>query len=425
MEQKFLKRRLMDMKTSKIYNSIIALLVCIGIVFAYSIVANAEIKETIKVGVIAPMSGLFAGEGKPIAKGALLAANMINEKGGILGRKVEILSRDSEVRPAVAVRMARELNKQHGVNLFLSCTSGVSLALKPVMEETDSLLITCGAHSEKITGKQFSPNVFRITDDARTRNYAAAKIIYDNFPQVKRWANISPDYEYGHNCWNTFIEKMKDLNPGSTVVADRWPKFGAGGNYGSHINAIMQANPGGLYTVLYGGDMIAFTREAKQWGLFDKLEVFICGHMTWDIPYALKKDMVDVWTSNHYYNEAYNLPASKEYEDGSIKAYGKEYFLVAQGHAVAAYDSLYAFKAAIEKGKSAKIADIGKALENLTIDAPNGKKWIRGGDHQCYFDMPFYHIVPDSQKEIGWRVESTKIVNGKDFIIPVEEALKR
>jgi branched-chain amino acid transport system substrate-binding protein len=413
------------MKTSKIYNLIIALLVCMGIIFSSSTVSTAETEKTIKIAVIAPMSGLFVGEGKPIDKAARLAASMINEKGGILGRKVEILTRDSEVRPAIAVRMARELNKQHGANLFLSCTSGVSLALKAVMEESDSLLITCGAHSTKITGTQFSPNVFRITDDARTRNHAFASIIYDNFPQVKRWANISPDYEYGHSCWENFIDEMKRLNPGSTAVAERWPKFGAGGGYGPHITAIMEANAGGLYTVLFGGDMIAFIREAKQWGLFDKLKVFTCGHMTWDIPYALKGDMVDVWTSEHYYYKAYDLPASEEYEAAFIKTYGREDFLIEQGHGVAAFEAVYAFKAAIEKANSFKAADIRKTLENFTIHGPLGEKWIRGGDHQAYFNMPFYHIVPDSQKEIGWRVESVQIVDGKNFIIPVEEALKK
>jgi len=190
-----------------------------------------------------------------------------------LGKKVELFLRDNEIRPAIAVRMARELHKEQGISLFMGITSsGVALALKPVMEELNSLLITCAAHSTKVTGTEFSSNVFRITDDARTRNYALAKIINEKFPQVKRWANMSPDYAYGHSCWENFSEKMKELNPEFTVVADRWPKFGAGGGYGPHISAIMQAKPDGLYSVLYGGDMIAFIREAKQWGLFDKLK---------------------------------------------------------------------------------------------------------------------------------------------------------
>lgn len=414
------------MKRNTIFCSIVGFLVCMGMVFAVSTVSVAAEKETLKIGVIAPITGLFSGAGEPQSKGALLAAKLINQEGGILGREVEILTRDDEIRPAIAVRMARELNKEQGVNLFLGIvSSGVALALKPVMEELDSLLITCAAHSTKITGTEFSPNVFRITDDARTRNYALAKIINEKFPNVNKWANISPDYAYGHSCWENFSEKMKELNPAFTVVADRWPKFGAGGGYGPHISAIMQAKPDGLYSVLYGGDMIAFIREAKQWGLFDKVKVFTSNHIDWDIPYAVKKGMADVWLSEHYYDKAYNFPISEKYEEAFIKNYGKKYFLIAQGHATPAFDAVYAYKAAIEKAKSFKVADIRKALEDLTIESPLGKKWIRGGDHQAYFDMPFIHIVPDSKEEVGWKVVWYKTLNGKDFIVSVEEALKR
>jgi len=415
------------MKTNIVIRSIVVFVICMGMIAAFSTTSQAETKEPIKLGFISPITGLFAGTGEPMSKGALLAAKMINEEeGGILGRRVEILIRDSEVRPAIAVRMARELNKEQGVKFFLGIiSSGVALALKPVMEEMDTLLITCAAHSTAITGEQFSKNVFRITDDARTRNYALADIIREKFPEVKKWANISPDYAYGHSCWENFSEKMKELAPGFTVVADRWPKFGAGGGYGPHISAIMAANPDGLYSVLYGGDMIAFIREAKQWGLFDKVKVFTSSHVDWDIPYAVQKDMADLWLSEHYYDQAYNLPLSEKYEKAMIDTYGKKYFLVSQGHATPGFDAVYTYKAAIEKAKSFDVSAVRKAMEDLTIDSPLGKKWIRAGDHQAYFDMPFVHVVLDPGQEMGWKVSWYTTVNGKKYMIPVEEALKR
>jgi len=415
------------MKRRIMIRSIVAFLVCVGMIAGFWNNSQAETKEAIKLGFIAPITGLFAGTGEPMSKGAMLAAKMMNEEnGGILGRKVEILIRDSEIRPAIAVRMARELNKEQGVKFFLGITSsGVALALKPVMEEMDTLLITCAAHSTAITGEQFSKNVFRITDDARTRNYALADIIRQKFPEVKKWANISPDYAYGHSCWENFREKMKESTPGFTVVADRWPKFGAGGGYGPHISAIMAANPDGLYSVLYGGDMIAFIREAKQWGLFDKVKVFTSSHVDWDIPYAVQKDMADLWLSEHYYDQAYNMPLSEKYEKAMIDAYGRKYFRVAQGHATPGFDAVYTYKAAIEKANSFDVAAVRKAMEDLTIDSPLGKKWIRAGDHQAYFEMPFVHVTLDPGQETGWKASWHATVDGKKYMIPVEDALKR
>lgn len=400
--------------------------ICLTVIIGPPFINHAASKEPIKLGLITPLSGLFMGTGEPMYKGALLAAKMINEEGGILGRPVEILMRDSEVRPAIAVRMARELHKEQGVNLFLGIvSSGVALGLKSVMEEQNTLLITCAAHSTKVTGSQFSRNVFRITDDARTRNYALAVLIHEKFPHIKKWANISPDYEYGHSCWENFTEKLKSLDPKVTVVADRWPRFGAGGGYGPHITAILESNPEGLYSVFYGGDMIAFIREAKQWGLFDKIKLFTGSHIDWDIPYALKKEMVSVLTSEHYLDLAYKYPLSKKFEARFKEAYGKNYFIYGQGHAVPGFDAVYAYKAAIEKAKSLDVDAVRKALEDLTIDSPLGKKWIRAGDHQAYFDMPFYQIVPDPKEELGWKVEEIRLIRGRDFMLPVEEALKR
>ncbi len=414
------------MKRRIIIQSIVALTVCIGMIAVFSTTSQAEAKETIKFGCMAAITGMFGGVGEPLTKGALLAAKMINEEeGGILGRKVEILIRDTEIRPAIAVRMARELHKEQGVNLFLGImSSGVAFALKPVMEEMDTLLITCAAHSNKVTGEHFSKNIFRITDDARTRNYALAAVIHEKFPNVNKWANISPNYSYGHSCWDNFSEKMKMLNPEFTVVADRWPKFGAGGGYGPHINAIMAAKPEGLYSVLYSGDMVAFMREAKQWGLFDMIKVFTTQQLPWSTPYQLKKEMPDIWFSSNYCQQ-YNLPLSEKYEQAMIRNYGKKYFDSATGHAEPAFDAVYAYKAAIEKAKSFDVAAVLKALEDITIDTPMGKKWIRAGDHQAYFDMPFVHIVPDASEKIGWKVVWYSTVPGKEHIIPVEEALKR
>lgn len=414
------------MRGRTVFYLIVVSWVFMGLAFGFLNVPQAEAKEKIKFGFIGPMTGLFAGTGEPMSKGGLLAAQMINKEGGILGREVEIVIRDSEVRPAIAVRMARELHKQEGVTLFFGIvSSGVALALKPVMEEMNSLLITCAAHSTAITGKDFSRNVFRITDDARTANYALAILMHEKFPQAHKWANISPDYAYGHSCWENFSEKMKELDPQFQVVADRWPKFGAGGGYGPHINAIMETNPEGLYSTLYGGDMIAFIHEAKQYGLFEKVKVFTSSHTDWDIPYALKKEMTGIWTREHYYDHAYKYPLSEKFNNGMKKTYGEAYFLSSQGHAAPGFDAVFAYKAAIEKAKSFEVNAVRKALEGLSMDSPLGKKWIRAGDHQAYFSMPFYHIVPDPKADIGWKVDWFATIDGKKYIVPVEEALKR
>jgi branched-chain amino acid transport system substrate-binding protein len=155
------------------------------------------------------------------------------------------------------------------------------------------------------------------------------------------------------------------------------------------------------------------------------MKVFGNGQMDWDNPYALGKDMVEIWAREMYYAPAYNNPLSKKFEKSMIKMYGENYFKLYQGHAGGGFDAVYAYKAAIEKAKSFDIEKIRKALEDLTFDSPNGKKWIRAGDHQAYFDIMYYHIVPDASNEAGWKVESWMLIDGKKNAIPVEEARKQ
>jgi len=215
------------------------------VVFAPEPVSSAPAtKEPIKICILTPLSGPFAGTGRAQLMGAELAAAMINERGGILGRPVKIIGRDDEVKPATAIKHAREVRTSERVNLFAGViSSGVALALGPVIQELDSVLVISAAASTKITGINFNKHVFRVSPSTGEHRFAFAGLVHSKYPEIKKWANISPDYEYGHSSWNNFIYKLKQLNPQVEVVASRWPPFGAAGGYGPHITAIMEAKP--------------------------------------------------------------------------------------------------------------------------------------------------------------------------------------
>jgi branched-chain amino acid transport system substrate-binding protein len=192
--------------------------------------AAAAAKEPIKICILTPLTGPFAGTGRAQLMGAELAASLINEKGGILGRPVKIIGRDDEVKPATAIKHAREVRTSEGANFFAGIiSSGVALALGPVMQELDSVLVISAAASSKITGINFNKHVFRVSPSCAEHRFAFAGLVNSKYPEIKRLANINPDYEYGHSSWSNFIYKLKQLNPQVEVVASRWPPFGAAG----------------------------------------------------------------------------------------------------------------------------------------------------------------------------------------------------
>lgn len=379
-------------------------------------------KEPITICTLGPLTGLFSGVGWPMVRGAEIAAKLINEEGGIMGRPIKTISRDTEIRPASAIRVAREAHDAQGVQLFTGvCSSSVALALGPVMEKLDSILFTTISRSDKIVGTKFNKHIFLAAGTTQVREFSLAGFINKEFSAVKKWANIGPDYEYGHSSWRNFIYKLKELNPDVKVVSSRYPPFGAGGGYGPHITAILNAKPEGLFTPLYGGDLIAFIREAKEYGLFDKIKVFAHPNFEWANSIALGAKVPEIFATEFYLDSLYNYPLSQKYEEAFKKGGGEKYFLINQGSAVTDFAAIYAYKAAIEKVKSFNVKDIIRGLEDLRWDTPKGKMWMRAGDHQAYFGIPAFQVIPDKAQPFGYRVGVKTIMPAKDSMLPVEK----
>ncbi len=381
--------------------------------------------QPIKFGIESIMSGAFASNGIPGVRGAELAIQFINEQGGILGRPAELYARDSQGSTSTAVKLVRELIQGQGVKFMVTAVSSAcALAEKAVVEETNAILIAAGPHSSKITGSQYSPNVFRVCDQGQVRIYGIIELLRQKYPNVHKWANISPDYEYGRDCWTHFTKRMKELDPMFEVVADRWPKAGAAGGYGSDINVIIASGAAGLYTGLYGGDAVAFIREGRGYGIFDKIQVFASGVLPQDAAYALGKDMVEMWGGDHYLYTAFTNQEADKFNKAFAQKWGEDYLIFGQSQAVPCFDAIMAYKIAIEKAGTDNTQAVIKALEDLRFKSPLGEKWIRPGDHQAYFGIPYFHVVPDSSTTRGYRIAESTILDGTKLALSPEEARK-
>ena len=233
-----------------------------------------KIKGPIKVGYQAVFSGALAGYGEFHKMGAQLAVEEINQKGGIAGVKLEMEFRDSTTKPDDAIKNARYFVDSWGADYLAGIdSSGQALALAPLMEKLDRVLMVTHAATEKLTEewvyKKGIKQIFRIVNSTYHDSNAAAFIAKD-LPAMK-WATISPKYEYGFTCWKLFQETLKKLKPGISFATESWAPFGTT-DFRSHINTVMDANPDGLYSTEWAGELITFLKQAKQAGLFDKIK---------------------------------------------------------------------------------------------------------------------------------------------------------
>jgi branched-chain amino acid transport system substrate-binding protein len=137
--------------------------------------AFAQAGAPIKIGVVTPLSGTYAGIGQQVKWGLDLAAAQINAGGGVMGRKLELIYEDEEANPAVATQKAEKLFQVNKVD-FLTGTvnSGSTLAVGQVAERNNRLMATTVSFADSITADKCSPNVFRVNARAGMQSAALA-----------------------------------------------------------------------------------------------------------------------------------------------------------------------------------------------------------------------------------------------------------
>ncbi len=146
-----------------------AMTILIAVLIGMVHVSGATAAETIKIGWIGPLSGWGAAGGTAIMRGAQLAIDHVNAKGGIDGRPLELITRDSEAKPAVAINAARELiDRENVLALIGKYDSSSAKALNPVLHEAGVPMMLSIAAATKNIEYNRDPNfLFRTSGNDR------------------------------------------------------------------------------------------------------------------------------------------------------------------------------------------------------------------------------------------------------------------
>jgi branched-chain amino acid transport system substrate-binding protein len=200
-----------------------------------------------------------------------------NNKGGILGRKIE-LSKYDEGAVAAVVETFKKLTKQDKVDAIVGCASSASaLAAAPIAEESKTIFINCLARTHKVTWQnpddptKIRKYVFKSVNDTITQSLSAAIIVAKFYPGAKV-AHIHPDYAYGHEIHEIFTKGLKKLDPKATTVAELWPKLFTP-DFSPHITKILAAKPTIVFNSFWGGDATRFADQCIQKGVMSKAKV--------------------------------------------------------------------------------------------------------------------------------------------------------
>jgi len=341
-------------------------------------------QQPIKVGYPMILSGPGALFGEPALKGAQMFVEEINAKGGVLGRKIELIPRDTKGNADEAVRVSRELILKDNVDFLVgTLTSAEGPAVSTIAKENKIVFIAPIPKTDQLTAPaNLHPYVFRTASNTTIEGRTAAEIMA-KWP-VKKIATIAPDYAYGQDVAKAFVEHIKKLKPDVEIVDQQWPKLGEA-DYTPFINAQMGKKPEAVFSALWGGHFLTFAKQAKPLKYFDNVNYnFIAAGEGASIESTRTMGAdypVGIW-GNAY--DAFNWegapPAHKDYI-ARVAAYTKQD--PPSSWPVTGYVAMQMLTEAIKKANSVESDKVAKALLDLSIDTPIGKQTINGKDHQA------------------------------------------
>src|SRR3954469_17060301 len=344
---------------------------------------DLKLKKPIKIGCQTILSGPLGGYGEFMRKGTVLAVEEINKAGGIGGSPIEVNFRDEELKVDVGVKNARYFVQDWGADFLIGIdSSAVALAVGEIMPSLDRILVVTHGATEKfnedLVFKRHNRHCFRVCVPVYQDGIASALVAKD-LP-VKRWATISPDYEYGHTSWKMFRAYLKRFKPDVEFVGESFAKFGTV-DFSSHISKVMAANPEGIFSTEWGGEAVTMVKQAKLFKVFEQTKAFMIGMgAAMDVLQGLGADYPDgVWASARYYFGYPDSPQNKKFVETFRKRWNSYPSYVSE----TSYAALYAIKKAVEKAKTLDIDPVIAALEDLDVERQAGPCKIRKEDHQA------------------------------------------
>jgi branched-chain amino acid transport system substrate-binding protein len=350
---------------------------------ALAVPMAAEAQKPIKVGMPIPLSGPPALFGDPASKGAQMYVDELNAKGGVLGRKVELIVRDSKADANEAVRVAREMILKDNVDFLVgTLTSAEGPAVSVVAKENKIVFIAPIPKTDQLTAAdKLHPYVFRIAANTTMEGRSAAEIVA-KWP-VTKVATIAFDYAYGQDVTKAFVEHIKKIKPSVQIVDQQWPKLGEQ-DYNPFINAQMAKKPEAIVSSIWGGFFVTYAKQGKALGMFDAVKYNFIGLGEAATPETTKSMGADypvgIWGNSYdafYWGET---QAHRDYTQRLSKYLKDEY---PSSWAIQGYTGMQFLAEAIKKAGSTDSDKVAKALLGLTIDTPIGKQTIREKDHQA------------------------------------------
>ena len=357
---------------------------------------------TVTFGFNVPQTGAYADEGADELRAYQLAVKHLNGEGdggmlntmspksltgnGILGKKVEYVTGDTQTKSDAARASARRMIEKDGAIMISGgSSSGVAVAVQSLAQEM-GVIFMCGlTHSNDTTGKDKRRYGFRHFFNAYMSGEALAPVLAEEYGTDRKAYHLTADYTWG---W-TQEESIKNATEAlgwQTVEAVRTP-LGAG-DFSQYITPVLNSGADVLVLNHYGKDMVNSLTQAVQFGMRDmevngkKFEIVVplfSRLMAQGAGDAIKGILGTTnwhWSLDDAGSQAF------------VKSFGQEYGFPPSQAAHTCYVQALLYANACEQAGTFYPPEVIRALEGFEFDGMgNGPTLYRAADHQCFKDV--------------------------------------
>ncbi len=379
---------------------------------------HVDAVETIKVGIVDCYTGSPTIMTCDVRDAFRLAAEEINARGGVLGRKIECIPVDTKFRVDVGTLAAKDLIRNQNVDILMgTINSNVALAISEIAKRERIPFFSTFSKSEKITGEKGHRYVFGIAENTAMVGRAAALGLARK-PYRRYWF-AGDDYEYGRSIAKNIWLSLRRLKPDVQKMGETWWEPGHS-DLIPYLSAMMKAGPDAIVFATGGLSMVNLLKQVKVTGLSQKIPTFV--HTATElgvvVSLGLEAPTGVMGTSNYYFYYPDNLE-NRTFLEAFLKRYGR----------YPSVGALYGCLTArfIEKGYN-KAGSLNRerlvdSLEGLTVDSPVGPVRMRACDHQTVLPM-FMGVTKRSPLYPFFIANDVRTLPGSDTMPTCEEIMK-
>ncbi|MEW6255327.1 MAG: ABC transporter substrate-binding protein [Pseudomonadota bacterium] len=332
--------------------------------------------ESVRIGFPTPLTGPFGAEAKDQVRSAELAVKLINDKGGIGGRKVELLVRDDKLNAGEAATRTLELIEKDKVHAVVGAlSSAVQLAVNEVTRARNMIYVSISQSDTINEVKDFSRYTFH---EALNPHMTTAAVAKATFKKGSKIAFLVADYAYGHEMLRGF--KRAAAAMGAEVVGEILHPFGAP-DYSTLMPRIRSMKPDILAICNFGRDQANAIKQANDFGLKKQMQIVV-PVILHNQRIAVAPDVFEgvIGGANYYWELESTVPSAKSFNDAYRQMYSGA---IPTDYGAYGYTGVTALLLAMQKAGGTDTDKVIAALEDLKYDVAKGPQYFRKCDHQA------------------------------------------